>query len=132
MGHHSALPLPSQDACLSSPQVSRGEGHSLLGPDLRAWSTLLCSQPLSIRGPPICILGIPPLLTVSAHKHVQLSLTLRTKEQSCLWTMCPFPATTLALSSLHMSPNSQLDFCLHFLLPRVHLTTYWPVSLAIS
>lgn len=43
-----------------------------------------------------------------------------------------FPATTLALSSLYMSPNSQLDFCLHFLLPLVHLTTYWPVSLAVS
>ena len=57
----------------------------------------------------------------------------------------PFPITKLSvdhvsfsshnpgtLSSLHMSPSSQLDFCLHSLLPRVHPITYWPVSLAVS
>lgn len=54
------------------------------------------------------------LLLLAQPTHMLDSLTLRTKEQSCLWTMCPFPAAALALSSLQIPPDRQPHPCLRF------------------
>lgn len=99
MRRHSTLPFLPASLALMSPRV---KDMLPAGAHLCSWST-----PLSIHGPFFYILEISLLLLGSSHKHVQHSLILRTKEQSCLWAMCPFLAAVLALSSLQMFPDSQ-------------------------